>query len=516
MAWYLQLNFILAIFGATALLASALTVSAQQKMTGHYLMLLLTLLLTQIVVPLMALWPPSPYEYPINPVIRIPIQGSMHSLVSLGHSVLDPGDPGVISTPFTYDSFLVCGILFAVFLLLFVKTSITLKKINQGFLFKKIGSLQIIISDENQSPYAFSLFYRSFVVMPQFLLKDMSQFQLALQHELQHLRRKDPFGVYMFEAITYLCFLNPMAHMWRKQMLMDQEFACDESLIAQNKVPRKAYAMCLFHVADNLSRHKMPFGTTGMAWRPTHNHLSRRIEKMKEIKSKSKKHFYALVILSLALFGVSAVALQDTGRSITLSQLQSKVDLRQFGEFPVELNEPVLKELNRFYSNRRWRTFSQEAVDRYKVYKPMIDSIAKRHSMPEELAAVAFIESGFVNEPDRRSSISSVGAGIWQFVPATARNYGLVVNSETDERFDISLATDAAIRYLRDNTLRLNDVRLALMAYYVGENRVLSDIVKYQTRDPWELIERGHYKTPYLARVMAGALLLKHPNLLDK
>ena len=42
------------------------------------------------------------------------------------------------------------------------------------------------------------------------------------------------------------------------------------------------------------------------------------------------------------------------------------------------------------------------------------------------------------------------------------------------------------------------------MGYYVGENQVLKDIVRYGTRDPWALIEQGNYKTPYLAQVMLG------------
>ena len=189
-------------------------------------------------------------------------------------------------------------------------------------------------------------------------------------------------------------------------------------------------------------------------------------------------------------------------------------EISDFDEFPIEVNEQVLEELNRFSSNDKWKDFVRKSLKRYQTYKSLIDKAAEQYNLPAEIAAVAFIESGFQNIPDRSTSISSKGAGMWQFIPSTARRYGLTVDEDLDERLNIPMATDAAMRYLGDNNLKLNDLRLALMGYYVGENQVLKDIVQYGTRDPWALIEQGNYKTPYLARVMAAAILIKYPSLI--
>lgn len=235
---------------------------------------------------------------------------------------------------------------------------------------------------------------------------------------------------------------------------------------------------------------------------------------MKDLKTEGKRLFCAVITGSLVLFSLSVIALQAPADKMTLKQLRKTVKQSDFNDFPIDVNREVLTELNRFLSNRKWREFSRNSLKRYKRYKKMIESKASRYGLPSELAAVAFIETGFKNIPDRRTSISSTGAGMWQFIPRTARRYGLVVNEHKDERLNVSLATDAAMRYLGDNHLKLNDARLALMGYYFGENRVLHDIARYGTRDPWMLIEEARYKTPYLARVMAAAILMKYPSLI--
>ena len=71
------------------------------------------------------------------------------------------------------------------------------------------------------------------------------------------------------------------------------------------------------------------------------------------------------------------------------------------------------------------------------------------------------------------------------------------------------------MKYLKNNHNKLKDLRLAIMGYYHGENKIKDDIKKYQTRDPWILRDLGGYKTPYLARVMAAAIILKYPELVE-
>lgn len=99
---------------------------------------------------------------------------------------------------------------------------------------------------------------------------------------------------------------------------------------------------------------------------------------------------------------------------------------------------------------------------------PLIKPIVRKHGLPEELALLPVIESAFNNFAVSRSG----AAGLWQFIPSTARRYGLRVDQFVDERFDVLKATDAAMRYLKDLYSMFGNWELALASYNCGENCV--------------------------------------------
>jgi len=116
-------------------------------------------------------------------------------------------------------------------------------------------------------------------------------------------------------------------------------------------------------------------------------------------------------------------------------------------------------------------------------YFNLIDKIFAQYGLPGELKYLAVIESNLST-----SATSWVGAGgPWQFMPYTARDYGLVVNSNYDERRDYIKSTHAAARYLLTLYRQMHDWLLVIAAYNGGPGRVYEAMKKSGSKNFWSL-----------------------------
>jgi soluble lytic murein transglycosylase-like protein len=119
------------------------------------------------------------------------------------------------------------------------------------------------------------------------------------------------------------------------------------------------------------------------------------------------------------------------------------------------------------------------AVDRVRQLRPVIEPILREDGVPTELSAIILVESGGIP-----TALSPKGArGIWQFMPDTARRYGLTVSGERDDRLDIARSTHAAAKYLRDLYQQFGDWQLAFAAYNAGEQAVDRGLGRFGQRD---------------------------------
>ena len=108
------------------------------------------------------------------------------------------------------------------------------------------------------------------------------------------------------------------------------------------------------------------------------------------------------------------------------------------------------------------------AVARVTELRPVLTPILHEEGIPDEIAALVLVESA--GQP---TALSPKGArGIWQFMPDTARRYGLAVTANVDERIEVVKSTRAAARYLHDLYQAFGDWQLAFAAYNAGERAV--------------------------------------------
>ncbi|MGD9817526.1 MAG: transglycosylase SLT domain-containing protein [Desulfomonilaceae bacterium] len=145
-------------------------------------------------------------------------------------------------------------------------------------------------------------------------------------------------------------------------------------------------------------------------------------------------------------------------------------DRSQAGEYPdvpLEENDPRVKKFLREYVYEK-RNSTRNYLIQAEPYLPMVRKVVTDNGLPIELAYLFLLESGA--NPEARSPANALG--MWQFMPATARSYGLRVDSYVDERLDPEKSTKAALLYLKDLYGMFGCWRLALSAYNSGENKL--------------------------------------------
>jgi hypothetical protein len=165
------------------------------------------------------------------------------------------------------------------------------------------------------------------------------------------------------------------------------------------------------------------------------------------------------------------------------------------------------------------------AIERGEPYVPTMKTILEEARMPPLLHYLSMAESGY--QPDALSPAGALGQ--WQFMPATARRYGLMVSGPVDERRDPGKSTRAAAEYLRDLALEFggDSLLLALAGYNRGENGVRGALRKlddpFSDRSYWTLVEEEllpaetrHYVARIFAQAVAGEGGVPSPTILKR
>jgi membrane-bound lytic murein transglycosylase D len=194
-------------------------------------------------------------------------------------------------------------------------------------------------------------------------------------------------------------------------------------------------------------------------------------------------------------------------------------DLKKAVEQPVErrrlqfskpvIENPRVRHFIDYFSTKEKETFAT-ALARSGKYFPMIAAVLREEGLPEEFAYLALIESYF--SPHALSPSGAVG--LWQFMPGTARQYGLRIDGWVDERRDPIKSTHAAAAYLKDLHDYFDRWYLATAAYNAGQGAIERMLQNSRPKDFAALIEKSTLSREtrnFVPKFVAAALVADGP-----
>lgn len=380
---------------------------------------------------------------------------------------------------------------------------------------KRYGRLKIVCSDAVSVPFSFHSLRFAWVVLPTRILENSQNTRLALLHELQHHRQGDTLWLYAMLALRSLTAFNPFQRLLDRTIAATQELTVDATLVDEGNIQVGDYARCLLEVArNNCEERVVPSCAIGPALVSDQQLLTRRIEQM-FIRKKTKT---TIVPIAIALLVTMVGLTLQTGKAIgsagfTLEEARA-LAARTPSRYPLKVNQAVVDQLNRYTQTAQGREFMRAALKRMAVHRNLVLSKIKEYGVPEEILAIPIIESGYRNLAQPSSGVRA--AGLWQFIPGTARAYGLRVEGDNDERLDIPKETDAAMRLLKSEKIRFGRWPLAVLAYNAGDGMVMRGVLATNSSNVWDLIEQGYEgDRHYMAKFVAAILIMKHPSLID-
>ena len=229
---------------------------------------------------------------------------------------------------------------------------------------------------------------------------------------------------------------------------------------------------------------------------------------------KKNKFFFLLTILSLF---ISATYFKDNLKSgfksygndnlYRVYALKTPENISFCDEeVPLELLD-VRERLDReLLVNTYWQSNMLLLIKRSHRFFPLIEKILKEEEVPQDFKYLAVIESGLENVRSPKGA-----KGIWQIMPATAREYGLEVNKNVDERYNLELSTRVACKYLKKAKEKFGSWTLAAAAYNRGITGISRNLSRQKVENYYDLL-LGRETSRYIFRILAVKEIMENAN----
>jgi hypothetical protein len=156
--------------------------------------------------------------------------------------------------------------------------------------------------------------------------------------------------------------------------------------------------------------------------------------------------------------------------------------------------------------NTYWQSQTLLFIKRANKYFPKIEEILAKNNVPDDFKYLVLAES------ELKNAVSPSGAvGVWQLLKGTAKDYGLEVNDEVDERYHLEKSTEAACKFLNDAHDLFGSWTMAAAAYNVGRRGLMKQINR-QKQDSYYNLLLNDETGRYVYRILAIKLLLENPD----
>jgi membrane-bound lytic murein transglycosylase D len=508
--WFVTTQLLL---GLTLLLAKAVAADPRGAVR-HGRVLLVSAFVAPLLVPL------APIPSPVRPAAQVFAGSSFQAAPTLSLAIgSEPRPPIAVEDA---GPWLLAGaVLFALVVVAgaipLVTAAISLRRLlHDAVPVRRIGRVRIVVSASATAPFAAWLPGSAWVVLDAHTFADAERRRIAVQHELQHHRHRDTAWAWLLLGLGVLGASTPIVTAWRVWLADHEELAVDAAVV--RRVPPRTYARVLHDAAERALRP--PVACPGLTVSGSKTQLTRRITMIVDpAPLRNARRALLLTVLGVPLVVSAAFAADGAVADRRISVAKARAIARSAdAEIPLVVNDVVVAELNRLVATPGGRRYVSGALEaRDGELGQLVLAALEEAGLPEQLAAVALVESGFqnlgypgVNGGSYAPGIP--GAGLWMFIPATARTYGLRVDAEVDERLDPELETGAAIALLSDLHERYGDWWLAFAGYNQGEKRVDKAIAEGGTRDAFELQRKG-LLNEYAAQVAAAMIVLEDESL---
>ena len=204
--------------------------------------------------------------------------------------------------------------------------------------------------------------------------------------------------------------------------------------------------------------------------------------------------------------------LPETAPEISASELEKEKQLVAKSipvfDIPMVLNDKVVAYVD--YFSTRHKAFFTASLARSGRYVEAFRTTFEAAGIPKDLVYMAHVESAFKTNAYSKAKAK----GIYQFMAATGRRYGLRIDSWIDERSDPQKSARASAAYLKDLHDMFGDWYLALAAYNAGEGKVGRSLAKTRKEDFWSLASTKALRAEtrnYVPAILAATLIAKQP-----